>query len=190
MQCLQTLHILDEKKMNFGKKLAIIGLIIFGVGVPSAATSMSSPLFDPPRGMQAGATLDGIVIYPGEEKNIKHTLRGHHPILVSFEVNPQRVPYSVIVTNYEWSNEVLNVVESSSAKHKIDFAREGTYDFDLTNLGAEELYLTIEIKDAKQEEMDTLYEFALPLMIYVYYVVFFGGIVIGSIGAAIWKITK
>jgi len=93
--------------MNFGKKLAIIGLIIFGVGVPLTMISMSSPLFDPPFGMQAGATIDGIVIYSDEEKNIKHTLRGHNPILVSFEVNPQKIPYSVIVTNYEWSRIVF-----------------------------------------------------------------------------------
>jgi len=176
--------------MNFGKKLAIIGLIIFGVGVPSAAASMSSPLFDPPFGMQAGTTIDGIVIFPGEEKNIKHTLRGHNPILVNFEVNPQKTPYNVIVTNYEWSNKVLNIVESGSAEYRIDFAREGTYDFDLTNLGDEELYLTIEIKDAKYDEIDALYKSTLPLMIYVYYFVFFGGIIVGSIGGVIWRIKK
>ncbi|MGY5146588.1 MAG: hypothetical protein ACW9W4_01105 [Candidatus Nitrosopumilus sp. bin_7KS] len=176
--------------MNFGKKLAIIGLIIFGVGVPSTAISMSSPLFDPPFGMQYGATIDGIVLYPNEDKNIKHTFRGHNPVLVSFEVNPQEIPYSVIVTNYEWSNEVLNTIESGSTEHKIDYARVGTYDFDFVNLGDDELYLSIEIKDAKYDEFETLHQFTLPMMIYIYYTVFFGGIIIGSIGIIVWKRTK
>lgn len=176
--------------MNIGKKLVIIGLIIFGVGVPSTAISMSSPLFDPPFGMQAGATIDGIVIYPDEEKNIKHTLRGHNPILVSFEVNPQKIPYSVTVTNYEWSMEVLNIVESGSSEHKIDYARIGTYDFDFLNLGDEELYLTIEIKDAKYDELVILDQFTLSLIIYIYYFVFFGGIIIGGIGVVLWRIRK
>ena len=174
--------------MNFGKKLAIIGLIIFGVGVPATATTMSSSLFDPPTGIQSGTIIDGIVIYPGEEKNIKHTLRGHNPILVHFEVNPQKVPYSVTVTNYEWSHEVLNIVESGSAVVRIDQSREGTYDFDFVNLGDDELYLSIEIEDAKYSKNNLKY--FLPLMIYVWYAVFFGGIIVGSIGAAIWKITK
>ena len=174
--------------MNFGKKLAIMGLIIFGVGVPSTATTMSSSLFDPPFGMQAGTTIDGIVLYPDEPKNIKHTLRGHNPILVTFEANPQKIPYSVIITNYEWSREVLNIVESGSAEYRIDSAREGTYDFDFVNLGDEELYLTIEIEDAKYGKSNLHY--ALPLMIYVWYLVFFGGIIVGSIGVAIWRMTK
>ena len=174
--------------MNFGKKLAIIGLIIFGVGVPSTATTMSSSLFDPPRGMQAGVTIDGIVIYPGEEKNIKHTLRGHNPILVHFNVNPQNNPYSVTVTNYEWSNEVLSIVESGSTAVRIDQAREGTYDFDFVNLGNDELYLSIEIEDARYDKSALHYTF--PLMIYVWYIVFFGGIIVGSLGAAIWRTTK
>jgi len=176
--------------MNFGKKLVIIGLIIFGVGVPLTIATMSSPLFDPPFGMQTSATIDGIVIYPDEEKNIKHTLRGYNPILVSFEVNPQKIPYSVTVTNYEWSHEVLNIVESGSSEHKMYGARIGTYDFDFVNLGNEEIYLTIEIKDARYDELVTLDQFATSIIFYIYYTVFFGGIIIGSIGVVIWRITK
>lgn len=174
--------------MNFGKKLAIIGLIIFGVGVPSTAFSMSSPLFDPPMGMQAGVTIDGIVIYPEEEKNIKHTLRGHNPIWIHLEVNPQKIPYSVSMTNYEWSREVLNIVEYGSTTIRLDDARAGTYDFDFVNLGDDELYLTIEIEDARYNGENIQY--FLPIMIYIWYFVFFGGIIIGSIGIAIWRVTK
>ncbi len=180
----------DEKKMNFGKKLAIIGLIIFGVGVPSTATTMSSSLFDLPFGMQQSSTIDGIVVYPDEAKNIKHTFRGHNPVLVNFEVNPQKVPYSVVVTNYEWSNEALNIVESGSAEYRIDYARFGTYDFDFTNLGDEDLYITMEIKDARYDEVNNLHRNLIPLMIYIYYTVFFGGIIVGSIGTVIWRIRK
>jgi len=176
--------------MNLGKKLAIIGLIIFGVGVPSTATTMSSSMFDLPHGMQQSATIDGIVVYPNEAKNIKHTLRGSNPILVSFEVDPQKVPYSVIVTNYQWSHEVLNVVESGSSEHKIEYAMLGTYDFDFVNLGDEDLYITIEIKDARYDEISNLQKNLIPLMIYIYYTVFFGGIVVGSIGVVIWRVRK
>lgn len=176
--------------MNFGKKLAIIGLIIFGVGVPSTAISMSSPLFDVPFGMQQSSTIDGIVLYSDEQKNIKHTFRGHNPVLVNFEVSPQKIPYSVIVTNYEWSDEVLNIVESGSAEHMLDHARVGTYDFDFVNLGDEELYLSIDIKDAEYGDRGNLYRYSLQLMIYVYYAVFFGGIIVGSIGIVIWRKVK
>lgn len=176
--------------MNFGKKLAIIGLIIFGVGVPLTAISMSSPLFDVPPGVQQSTTMDGIVVYPNEVKNIKYTFHGFNPVLASFEVNPQGMPYGIIVTNYEWSNEVLNIVDSGSAEYKIDYARAGTYDFDFTNLGDEELYITVKIKDAIYGESNNLQRQFIPIMIYIYYAVFFGGIAIGSVGAAIWRITK
>lgn len=176
--------------MNFGKKLAIIGLIVFGVGVPSTAFSMSSPLFDMPLGMQQSATIDGIVIYPDEPKNIKHTFRGHHPVLISLEVNPQKVPYNVKVTNYEMSYDVLNIVESGSGTYRMDGVRPGTYDFDFVNMGDVELYLSIEFQDARYDDTKILHENMLPLMIYVYYSVFFGGIIIGSIGIVIWKMQK
>ena len=181
---------MEKKKINFGKKLAIIGLIIFGVGVPSTATTMSSSLFDLPFGMQQSSTIDGLVIYPDEPKNIKHTFRGHNPVLVSFEVNPQDTPYSVIVTNYEWSDKVLNIVESGSAEHRIEHARVGTYDFNFVNLGDEELYLSIDITDAEYGDRDNPYRYSLQLMIYIYYAVFFGGIIVGSTGIIIWRMTK
>ena len=176
--------------MNFGKKLTIIGLVVFAVGVPSTATSMSSPLFDMPFGMQQSTSIDGIVIYPDEPKNIKHTFRGHHPVLVTFEVNPQKVPYGVVVTNYELSYDVLNIVESGSAEHRMDGIRSGTYDFDFVNMGDEELYMSIDIQDANYNETKNLRDIVLPLMLYVYYIVFFGGIVVGSIGVMIWRMTK
>ena len=176
--------------MNFGKKLAIIGLIVFGVGVPSTTTTMSSSLFDLPHGMQQSSTIDGIVVYPNESKNIKHTLRGYNPILVTFEVEPQKIPYNIIVTNYQLSQEVLNVVESGSAQHRIEIARPATHDFDFVNMGTEELYITIEIKDTKHDQVRDRQELIGPLMIYIYYSVFIGGIVVGSIGIAIWRMTK
>jgi len=176
--------------VNPGKKLAIIGLIIFGVGVPSTATTMSSSLFDIPFGMQQSSTIDGIVVYPDEPKNIKYTFRGHNPVLASFEVNPQGIPYSVTVTNYEWSYEVLNIVESGSAEHRIEHARVGTYDFDFVNLGDEELYLTMELEDAEHGKIIGLDQFLIHFMIYIYYTVFFGGIIVGSIGIILWRIRK
>ncbi|QLH06666.1 hypothetical protein [Nitrosopumilus ureiphilus] len=139
--------------------------------------------------MQQSSTIDGIVIYPDEPKNIKHTFRSHNPVLVIFDVNPQKIPYSVMITNYEWSEEVLNVVESDSAQHRIKHVRYGTYDFDFANLGDEELYLTIDIKDAKYDEINNFHN-SISIMIYIYYSVFFGGIIISSVGAVIWRMTK
>lgn len=175
--------------MNLGKKLAIIGLIIFGVGVPSTATSMTL-LGNMPHGLQSSHYYDGISIEPDQTKNVKPTLRGSNPIVVDFYVIPQGVPYHVTMINYEYGREVLNVVDSNSSQYNVDFARPGTYDIDFTNLGDETLYLNIEITDAKYGKQDNSYRVFLELMIYVYYTVFFGGIITGSIGAAIWRIRK
>ena len=176
--------------MNFGKKLTIIGLIIFGLGVPSTAITMSSPLFDLPPGMQGSTTIDPFVIHPDTLKNIKYTFQGYNPVIVNFNVNPEGTPYNVVVTSYEYSYEALNVVESGSATHKIDNVRVGTYDFDFTNLGDEEIYLSIEINDANYDDIMSFQKLFSPIMISIYYVVFFGGIATSIFGAIAWKTRK
>lgn len=175
--------------MNFGKKLAIIGLIIFGIGVPSTATSMTM-FGNAPHGLQNSHYYDGISVEPDQTKNIKPTLLGRNPIIIDFYVIPQGVPYHVTMTNYEYSTEVLNVVGSNSSQHNVEYARPGTYDIDFTNLGEETLYLNFEITDAKYGKDYGVPRIFLGFIMYVWYTVFFGGIVIGSIGAAIWKIRK
>ena len=57
-------------------------------------------------------------------------------------------------------------------------------------MGDEDLYMSIDIQDATYDETKNLYDTILPLMLYVYYSVFFGGIVVGGIGIVIWRMTK
>ena len=175
--------------MNFGKKLVIIGLIIFGIGVPSTATSMTM-FGNAPHGLQNSLFYDGISVEPDQTQNIKPTLRGSNPIIVDFYVIPQGVPYHVTMTNYEYDTEVLNVVDSNSTQYTVDFARPGTYDIDFINLGDQTLYLNVEITDAKYGKQDDSYRLFLGFLIYVWYAVFFGGIATVITGAAIWKTRK
>ncbi len=176
--------------MNFGKKLAIIGLIIFGVGVPSTALSMTMFGNMQSSGLQYNVSVDDISMGPNQERNIKHTFNGHNPILVNFYSSPEGIPYHVTITNYERNYEVLNVLNSNSSEHRIEGIMRGTYDFDFINVGDQWISIDMEIVDAEYGKQNKSYEILFGLFIYVWYTVFFGGIIVGTLGAAIWKTRK